>query len=176
MCGERRVAGWYNPIAVLLPAAMLIAAPAAAAAPSQSATVKASVIKPLVLSWVQDLSLGDIMLKPGTWSGATVSLSRSGVFSCSNANLTCSGSVRVARYRVVGSNNQIVRISAPSVTLVNQSDTSKRLTMTVDSPGTLTMPNSGQQGVVFSLGGSINLTSATADGVYAGTFNVTVDY
>jgi hypothetical protein len=70
----------------------------------------------------------------------------------------------------------VIRISAPSVTLTNQSDSSKRLTLTVDSPGTITMPNSGQQGVIFALGGSINVSSTTADGVYAGTFNVTVDY
>ena len=155
--------------------AILAAAPAHGA-PSQSATVKASVVKPLVLSWVQDLSLGTIALKPGAWTNATVSLSRTGLFNCSSPNVTCSGPVTVARYRVVGSNNQVVRISAPNVTLVNQSDSSKQLTLTVDRPATITMPNSGQQGVVFDLGGSINVSSSTADGVYAGTFNVTVDY
>ena len=153
-----------------------IAAAPAAAAPSQSATVKASVVKPLILTWEQDLRLGDILLKPGTWSGATVSISRAGAFSCTNANTTCSGLRQVARYRVVGSNNQVVRISAPSITLVNQSDSSKTLVLTVDSPGSVTMPNSGQQGVAFTLGGSIILNSTTAEGVYAGTFNVTVDY
>jgi hypothetical protein len=30
--------------------------------------------------------------------------------------------------------------------------------------------------VTFALGGSIALASTTAEGVYAGTFNVTVDY
>ena len=168
------MARWILRIGMML-CTVSFAAPAAAA-PSQSATVKATVIKPLVLTWVQDFSLGDIVLKPGTWSGATVSLSRTGVFSCSNPNTTCSGLRQVAQYRVVGSNNQVVRISAPPVTLINQSDSSKSLTLTVDGPGTVTMPNSGQQGVVFALGGSINLSSATADGVYAGTFNVTVDY
>jgi hypothetical protein len=159
----------------VLCAASLASAPAAAA-PSQSAIVKASVVKPLVLTWVQDFTLGDILLKPGTWTGATVSLSRTGTFSCANANVTCSGTVRVAKYQVTGSNNQIVRISAPNVTLINQSDSSKRLTLTVDNPGTVTIPNSGQPGVTFALGGSIALASTTAEGVYAGTFNVTVDY
>ena len=153
----------------------MTAAPALAA-PSQSATVKASVVKPLVLTWVRDLSLGDILAKPGTWSGATVSISRAGVFSCTNANVTCSGVRTTAQYKVVGSNNQVVRISAPNVTLVNQSDATKTLTMVVDSPGTLTIPNSGQPGTTFALGGSITLNSTTAGGVYAGTFNVTVDY
>ena len=166
--------GLFRMVALL--GVVAFAAAPAVAAPSQSATVKASVVKPLVLTWEQNLSLGNILLKPGTWSGATVSISRTGTFSCTNANTTCSGAVAVARYRVVGSNNQVVRISVPNVTLVNQSDSTKTLTLTVDSPGTITMPNSGQQGVAFSLGGSINVSSATADGVYAGTFNVTVDY
>jgi hypothetical protein len=169
------VAGRFLRIVTMLGAAIFAAAPAFAA-PTQTASVKATVVKPLVLTWVQDLSLGNILLKPGTWSGATVSISRAGSFSCTNPNTTCSGTVRAASYRVVGSNNQVIRISAPSVTLVNQSDSSKQLTLTVDSPGTITMPNSGQQGVAFFLGGSINLSSATAEGVYAGTFNVTVDY
>jgi hypothetical protein len=169
------VAGWFLRIVGMLSAVVFAAAPALAA-PTQSASVKASVVKPLVLTWVQDLSLGNILLKPGTWSGATVSISRTGSFTCSNPNTTCSGAVRAASYRVIGSNNQVIRISAPSVTLVNQSDSSKQLILTVDSPGTVTMPNSGQQGVAFSLGGSINLSSTTAEGVYAGTFNVTVDY
>lgn len=162
-------------IGVIIAAAAIAAVPAAAA-PSQNATVKANVVKPLVLTWEQDLRLGDILLKPGTWSGATVSISRAGIFSCANANTTCSGMRQVARYRVTGSNNQVVRISAPSITLVNQSDSSKTLTLAVDSPGSVTMPNSGQQGVTFALGGSITVNSTTAEGVYAGTFNVTVDY
>jgi len=169
------VAGWVFRTLLAIGAAALAAAPIHAA-PSQNATVKATVIKPLVLTWVQDLRLGDIVLKPGTWSGATVSISRSGAFTCANPNITCSGAVQVARYRVVGSNNQVVRISAPAVTLVNQSDSSKRLTMAVDSPVTINLTNSGQPGMVFSLGGSINVSSTTPDGVYAGTFNVTVDY
>ena len=169
------MARWILWLAGVGCAASLASAPAAAA-PTQSATVKASVVKPLVLTWMQDFTLGDILLKPGTWTGATVSLSRTGAFSCPNSNVTCSGIVRVARYQVTGSNNQIVRVSAPNVTLINQSDSSKRLTLTVDNPGTVTIPNSGQPGVIFGLGGSIVLASTTAEGVYAGTFNVTVDY
>lgn len=161
---------------VMMVGTVAFAAVPAVAAPTQSAAVKASVVKPLVLTWEQNLSLGSILLKPGTWFGATVSISRTGAFSCTNPNTTCSGAASVARYRVVGSNNQVVRISAPNVILINQSDATKQLTLTVDSPSTITMPNSGQQGVPFSIGGSINLSSATAEGAYAGTFNVTVDY
>ena len=160
--------------AELLACALLCAAQPAAAA-TQVAKVSAAVAKPLTLTRVQDLDLGTIVLGPGTWSGATVGISRAGVFGCS-ANVACTGATRVARYTVTGSNNQVVRISAPNVTLVNQSDPTKTLTLTVDAPATLSLPNSGNVGVQFPIGGSISISSSTAGGTYSGTFNVTVDY
>lgn len=161
---------------LLVVSAAVAAAAPARAAPGGVATVSATVVKPLTLSWVQNLDLGTIVLGNGTWSGATVGISRTGAFSCTNANVTCSGATKVATYNVSGTNNQVVRITAPNVTLVNQSDPTKSLTLVVDSPGSLTLTNSGSPGVNFSLGGSISLSSTTAGGVYAGTFNVTVDY
>ena len=140
------------------------------------AGVSASVVKPLVLTWLQNLDLGTIVLGPGAWSGATVQITRAGAFSCTNTNVTCSGVTQVARYNVSGSNNNVVHITAPNVTLVNQSDATKTLTLVVDNPGTVTLTNSGPPGSNFSLGGSVLLSSATAGGTYSGTFNVTVDY
>jgi hypothetical protein len=156
--------------------AALAAALPAHAASNQVASVSANIFKPLTLQWVQNLDLGTIVLGPGTWSGATVGVSRTGAFSCANANVACTGATQVAKYNVTGTNNQVVRITAPNVTLVNQNDPTKSLTLTVDSPGTLVIPNSGNQGVTFSLGGSLAVSSSTAGGVYSGTFAVTVDY
>ena len=153
--------------------ALLAAAPASAA---PSVTVQANVIKPLILTWLQDLDLGSVVLGPGAWSGATVAISRAGVFSCANPNLTCTGATKAAGYNVSGTNNRTVFISAPNVTLVNQSDPTKTLTLVVDNPGSVMLTNSGPPGTNFSLGGSITLSSSTESGVYSGTFNVTVDY
>ena len=155
-------------------AALAAAAPAHAA--NNVATVQANVVKPLILTWLQDLDLGTIALGPGTWSNATVGISRAGVFSCTNANLICTGATQVARYNVSGTNNRTVLISAPNVTLVNQGDPTKTLTMVVDNPGSALLTNSGPPGTNFSLGGSISLNSSTVSGTYSGTFNVTVDY
>jgi hypothetical protein len=77
---------------------------------------------------------------------------------------------------VTGTNNQVARITAPNVILTNQNDPTQTLTLVVDSPGSVTFNSSGKKGEVFSLGGSISLSSSTAGGVYTGTFNVTVDY
>jgi spore coat protein U-like protein len=154
--------------------ALGIGAPAVAA--TQSASVTANAVKPLVISKLQDLDFGSVTLGPGTWSNATVSLSQSGAFSCTSANVVCSGVTSVAQYNVQGSNKQTVRISAPNVTLVNQSDPTKTLTLVTDAPATILLTSSGIPGSNFSIGGSVTLSSTTAAGTYTGTFNVTVDY
>jgi hypothetical protein len=154
--------------------ALCCAMPAAAA--TQNASVTANIVKPLSLTSLQNLDLGTVTTKPGTWSGAIVGISRAGVFNCASANLVCTGATQVATYNVTGTNNQTVRISAPDVILKNQADATKTLTLAVDNPGTVSLPSSGTKGVNFSLGGSITLSSDAASGTYQGTFAVTVDY
>ena len=141
-----------------------------------TASVTASANKPLLLAKIQDLDLGTIMLGPGVWSGATVSLSQSGLLACGPVNISCSGAAQVAMYNVQGSNQQVVRINVPNVTLTNQTDSSSTLTLTTDKPATVTLTNSGAPGTDFSIGGSVTLNSTTATGTYVGTFNVTADY
>jgi len=152
----------------------------AAGAPAHAATVMAAVtannVKPLVLTKLTNLDLGSVTLGPGVWSNATVALSQGGVLSCANANVTCSGATAVASYNVQGSNQQTVRISAPNVTLVSQTDSTQTLTLVTDAPASIYLTNSGFPGVNFSIGGSVTINSTTSGGTYVGTFNVTVDY
>ena len=156
-------------------AALAASFSAPAAAATISVQAKAKVTKPLTLSSRQDFDLGTLTLGTGTWSGAVVRLARTGTLTCP-ANLGCSGATQVALYNVTGSHREMVTVITPNVTLVNQSDPTKTLQMVVDSPGTVQLPNSGNQGVTFPLGGSITLDSTTPGGVYSGTFNVSVDY
>jgi hypothetical protein len=142
---------------------------------TQSATVNAQVVKPLTLTAIQGLNLGTITLGSGSWSGATVGISQGGVFTCS-IKVTCTGTRQVAQFNVTGTNKMVVLISAPNVTLVNQNNAAQTLSLTIDSPGQVTLPNAGQQGVNFNVGGSISLSSTTVGGTYRGTINVTVDY
>jgi len=151
-----------------------VAAPADAA--TQTASVTAKVVKPLVLTKVQDLDLGTVTLGTGVWSNAKVSITRAGVFTCGSANLVCTGAPMVATYNVQGSKQQPVQISVPNVTLINQNDPSQTLTLVTDAPASITLANSGFPGSNFSIGGSITLGSTTVAGTYVGTFNVTVDY
>lgn len=151
--------------------------PAAAVGPNQNSTATARIVKPLTLTYVRDLNLGTIVLSgAGAWTGANVAISRAGAFSCTNSNVTCSGATQTAQYKVTGTNNQTVTVSAPNVTMTNQDDGTSTLLMTVDSPGTVNLGNSGTAGLTFDLGGQITVASTTPDGTYVGTFNVTVNY
>ena len=165
-------------LATTVAALTLGATPALAVGPTdKNATATARVVKPLTLSWQRDLDLGTIVLSgAGAWSGANVGITRGGVFSCANANTTCSGAVQTAQYKVTGTNNQVVTVTAPNVTLTNQNDNVSTLVLTVDNPGTVNLGNSGSSGLIFGLGGSVTVASTTPDGTYFGTFNVTVNY
>jgi hypothetical protein len=164
-------------LAATAAALSLAATPAYAVGPSdRNATATARIVKPLTLNWVQDLDLGTIVLGGGSWTGAAVSINQSGVFTCTNINVTCSGVTKEARYKVTGTNNQTVQINAPDVTLTNQNDNTKTLLLTVDNPGSVNLANSGAAGLTFGLGGAITVDSTTTDGTYSGTFNVTVNY
>jgi len=169
------VGNWLFKAAIVpaLAAAMFLRAPARAA--TITATAQASVVKPLTLTSLQSMDLGTITLAPGTWSNAKVSLTQTGTFSC-GANLICTGAPVVAQFNVSGSKSNTVVISAPNVTLTNQSDSTKTLQLILDSPSTITLTNSGAPGTNFSVGGSITLNSTTADGTYSGTITITANY
>ena len=158
---------------------MLVAFAAAFGAPAQavtqSAAVNANVVKPLTLVALQGLDLGTVTLPSGAWTGATVGISRTGVFTCS-AKVICTGAPTAASFNVTGTNRMAVAVTAPNVTLVNQSNNAQTLTLVLDSPTQVTLPNSGNQGVVFNVGGSITLDATTVSGTYKGTIDVTVDY
>ena len=147
-----------------------------ACAATTSSAVQANVVKPLVLASLQNLDMGIIMLKPGPWSGARISLSQGGVLTCDVAYITCSGATMTARYNVQGTNRMVVNITAPDVKLVNSTDASQVLTLVVDYPRQVVLTSSGVPGVDFDLGGTITLSSTAASGDYTGTFAVTVDY
>ena len=168
------------PIAIAAHAFAILAGLSSGCSPvlaaTQTASVNANATKPLVLTKVQDLDLGTLTLAPGSWGNATVSLSQAGALSCSSTNLVCSGATAAATYNIQGSNRMTVRISAPSVTMVNQSDPTKTLTLVTDAPATVVLSSSGHPGDDFSIGGSVSVNSATQAGLYVGTFNVTVDY
>ena len=89
---------------------------------------------------------------------------------------TLSGATATARYKVTGTNKQVITVSVPDTILTNQSDPTRTLTMVADTPTSITLTSSGEPGITWDIGGAITLSSTTADGTYTGTMNVTVDY
>lgn len=154
---------------------VLLAAPAAAVSPATQASATARVYRPLTISLIQNLDFGTIVLGTGTWSGEVVSMSQAGAVTCgSGANLTCSGTPQAAKYQVLGTSNSTVTIGSPNFNLSNGAAT---LAFTPNAPATVNLGPAGPvQGVTFSIGGSISLSSTTPDGVYTGTFAVTANY
>jgi hypothetical protein len=161
-------------LAALAAAATIIATPAVAATsanPTASANVK--ILKPLELRGTRNLDFGSIVV--GAVVGTqTVTISQAGAISGCNTNgLTCSGAPQSGQYNVRGSNNAVVTITTAASTLTGPTGT---LSFTPSAPANVTLTSSGAPGDNFTVGGSIDLTAATPEGLYTGVMNVTVDY
>jgi len=155
-------------------ATALIAAPAVAAPTGSSngpATARARIVKPLTLERVQNLDFGDIVVQ----DSGTATIDLAGAISCTGG-LTCAATGTAAEYKVTGTNNQVVYITKPPVTLTNSVNPGTPLTLTLTGPASVTLPNSGATGMNFNIGGSVPIAASTNEGVYMGDLAVTVDY
>lgn len=152
---------------------LLSASPALAVSPATQATATAHIYKPLSISFVQNLDFGTFVLAgAGTWS-QVINMDQTGVLTGCGANVSCSGAPQPAKYKLVGTNNATVTISAPVFNLTGPGT----LAFTPAAPTTVNLGAAGATtGVTFGIGGTITLASSTPDGVYTGNFLVTADY
>ena len=172
---QRIISGMRSGLIALMPMLLWTGEASAQARATANVPAKASFLKPLTITGLQDLDLGTVLLAGGSWTNAIVGVTRAGARTCT-APLSCTGAFRAARFSVSGSNRQTILVTAAPVVMINSADATKRLTLIPDVPTSVVLPNSGNQGVEFTVGGSIAVTSATADGTYVGTLEVTVDY
>jgi hypothetical protein len=161
-------------LAVFAGAALFVSSmPAAAVSPATQATATARIYKPLQISFVQNLDFGTLVLGSGTWSGQVISMDQTGALTGCGTNVTCTGTPVPAKYHLVGTNNAIVKITAPAFNLTGPGT----LAFTPNAPATVNLGGTGSTtGIDFSIGGSITINSTTPDGVYTGVFAVTADY
>ena len=158
-------------------AALTLASTPAFAAPTGSsnapATAHAKIVKPLSLESVANMEFGDITLQ----GAGVATMDNAGAINCTGG-LTCAASGTPAEYTVRGTNNQVVYITKPNVTLTNTVNPGTPLTLILNGhgPTQTLLPNSGQNGVNFKLGGEISIADNTLEGDYNGTLAVTVDY
>jgi hypothetical protein len=156
-------------------AVLTFVATAAAAAPTSVSNgpvqAHAAIVKPLTLTKVSDIDFGSIVVQ----DNGTVTMDTAGNITCPST-LTCAGSGTAAGYKVTGTNNQVVQITKPDVTLTNAANPGTPLTLVLSGPTSVTLPNSGTTGTTFTLGGSMAIAASTKDGTYVGDLHVTVNY
>lgn len=156
-----------------LPLAVLASTPASAA--TASASVNASIVKPVVFTATGSLNFGTIVINNLT-ANQTISLSAANVLTCGGGSqVICSGATSVPTYNVQGTNKQVITIIKTPSTLRN-SVNGATLTLTPIGPSSVTLTNSGAPGENFAIGGSFTITPTTGEGVYSGVVDVTVDY
>jgi hypothetical protein len=162
-------------LAALAAVATVVATPAVAAPVAANPTASANVriLKPLELRGTRNLNFGTVVV--GAVVGTdTVTISQAGVVTCgTGGQLTCSGTPVSGQYNVRGSNNAVVLITTAASNLSNGTD---NLLFTPSAPVSVTLTSSGLPGDDFNVGGSIDLTAATPEGLYTGVMDVTVDY
>jgi uncharacterized protein DUF4402 len=145
---------------------------------TSNANAHVKINKGLVLTSTQNLDLGTVVLAgSGTWTGAVVAIDRNDVFNCdggSSVKVVCSGAHQRAMYNLTGTNNAAVTIAAGNVTLTNAAGDT--LTLAPDFAASQTLPNSGNAGLDFGVGGQISVDYNTPDGDYTGAFAVTAEY
>lgn len=151
----------------------LSAAPAVAGTSVTGSTVtaRAQILKPLTLTSSGNMDFGAIVVQ----GAGTVTMDSLGNLVCTTS-LTCTTTGTTVTYTVTGSNNQVVNITKPNVTLKNSLNSGTDLTLVLSGPTQVTLPNSGTSGTNFKLGGAISIPAAVNDGVYTGDLAVTVDY
>ena len=161
-------------LAASVAALTLTSAPAVAAPTSSSngpATARARIVKPLTLTRTSHMDFGDIVVQ----DAGVATLAMGGALTCS-VTLTCAATGTPAAYLVTGTNNQVVTVTAPDVSLTNAANPGTPLTLDLNAPASILLPNSGATGENFSVGGSIAVAATTRDGLYTGDLAVTVDY
>ena len=157
-------------------AAPAIAAPTPA---TPKAVAKAQIVKPIVFKKMDDLNFGTIVMQTMTGNSSVAIGKVAASVAVCGANLTCSGASQPARYNVRASPSQplTVRSALSKLSLVGSvSSPVETIDFTPDAPASITVPNASVAGFDFHVGGSIVVTPTTAEGMYSGEMDVTLDY
>jgi hypothetical protein len=167
-------------LAALAAVATAVATPAfAQVAADPKAKAHARIVKALTLTANEDLNFGVIVID-AIAGPETVSITQGGVVTCgSSGNLTCdTTNAQAAEYEVTGSNNMLVDVDTTASDLTNMTSgggETIQFNPTADFQVTLNSSGVGNP-LVFNVGGSIDIDTATAEGRYEGEMEVTVDY
>jgi hypothetical protein len=156
---------------------LALAAPAAlhAAAPARNATGTANLLLPRAVTKLDDMDFGFVTV---TTAGTAILNSSTDAITATGGVLFAGGSPHAARFRVLSPSKTVVHVRLPSraVTLTRAGGTE---TMSVDTwtmNGAATRNVVAKQAFEFKVGGTLRVGANQVEGVYTGTFAVTVDY
>ena len=163
----------------LLSSLLLLFVPAAAnAAPvaaTSNATGQATVLKSLSILKKADLDFGQLIV---TGAGTAVIDPTTGTLSRTGGVTPLGTGAHAATFTATGSKNSVVHIRLPTssttLTRVGGGATMTVSNWTLDGGTNRKVPLTSA--FDFSVGGTLNVAANQADGLYTGTFTVTVQY
>ena len=159
------------PLALLAPAAG-IAAPIAPATPPSG---EAQLLKSLTLTKLADMDFGDLAV---AGAGTAVINPVTDTMATTGGVLLLGGTPHAAQFRGVASGNSVVNIRIPTrsvnLTRVGGTETILLDNFTLDGQSKRAMAQAGV--FTFKVGGTLRPAAGQADGVYTGTFDVTIQY
>lgn len=151
-------------------------------AQTTSAAAGARLVKPMTIVKVTDLNFGTINV--GTGLAGTVALSTAGTNTYVGGVTagTIAGTITNAAYNVTGTKNATYVVTLPADNTVTVTEaaggttTMKINTFTALSASGATATLTALGADTFKVGATLLVAAGQATGIYAGTFNVSVDY
>jgi hypothetical protein len=158
-------------LALLAPAAAQ-AAPVAAPAPPSG---RAELLRSLTLTKLSDMDFGDLGV---VGAGTAVINPVTDTMTITGGVLRLGGTPHAAQFRGVASGNSVVNIRIPNrpvaLTRVGGTETIALDNFTLDGQSKRAMAQAGV--FTFKVGGTLRPAAGQVDGVYTGTFEVTIQY
>jgi hypothetical protein len=159
------------PLALIAPAA----AKAAPVSPPAKPSGQASLMKPLTLTKLNDMDFGNLGVIA---NGTAVIDPVTDTMTTTGGVLRLGGTPRAATFRGVAQGSAVVNIKVPNgginLTRVGGTQTILLNAFTLDGQSKRTM---AQAGIFdFKVGATLRPTLGQAEGVYVGTFDVTIQY
>jgi hypothetical protein len=168
----------FVPLRSLLAAALLLAAPAQlmAATPVVNSGAEAAILKPLTLLKTEDLDFGT--LYPSAAAGTATVNPFTGAVTTAGGVTFALGATTAAAFITTGTRRTPVLIRLPNapVTLTRSGGTETMTVSNFTTDGNTTRQIDAFEVLEFKVGGRLNVAANQADGVYVGTFDVTVIY
>ena len=163
---------------LLAGAALLVAAPGQlrAAPASTNADAGAIVLKPLTLLKVDDLDFGALF--PAATAGTATLNPNTGIVTTAGGVALGPGPTQPARFTGAGTRNapMLIRLPTGPITLTQTGGTETMTVSNWTTDGHTTRQINAFEAFEFRVGGRLNVGANQADGVYVGSFDVTVIY